>query len=110
MGDIVFYEGDGGSQDIVQTVSDSPGQDFRPDSNDEIRSLKLLNVRAGAVISVFDDKRGSKTDDFAVIQVKVTSPEYPVSTFERSYEDEYVIVSYGKRNGLDGKVSRIRVN
>ncbi len=110
MGEIVFYEGSGGSQDIVQTVSDAPGQDFRPDKNDEIRSMRLLNVRAGAVISVFDHKRASKTDDFAVIQCKAPAPEYTVTTFERSYEDEYVIVSYGKRNGLDGKVSRIRVN
>jgi hypothetical protein len=110
MGDIVFYEGSGGSQDIVQTVSDSPGQDFRPDHNDEIASVKLLDVRPGTVISVFDDRRGSKDDDFAVIQCKKSAPEYTVSTFERSYEDEYVLVSYGRRDGLDGKVSRIRIS
>jgi hypothetical protein len=110
MGQIVFYEGNGGSQDIVHTTNDAPGQDFRPDQNDEARSLKLLNARMGCIVSVFDSPSGSTTDDFCVIQVKRSSPEYSVATFERSYEDEYVLVSYARKNGLDGKVSRIRIN
>ena len=110
MGQIVFYEGNGGSQDIVHTTDDSPGQDFRPRQNDEARSVKLLNVRAGCVISVFDHPRGERTDDFCIIQVKRSSPQYTVETFERSYEDEYVLASYARKNGLDGKVSRIRVS
>jgi len=110
MGQIVFYEGNGGSQDIVHTTDDSAGQDFRPRQNDEARSVKLLNVRRGCVISVFDAPNGSTTDDFCVIQVKRSSPEYTVGTFERSYEDDDVLVSYARKNGLDGKVSRIRVN
>ena len=110
MGQIVFYEGNGGSQDIVQTVDDSAGQDFRPRVNDEARSVKLLDVRAGCVISVFDSPGGQTNDDFCVIQVKRRSPEYTVATFQRSYEDDDVLVSYARRNCLDGKVSRIRVN
>lgn len=110
MGQIVFYEGNGGSQDIVTTFSDNPGQDRRVNPNDEARSVKLLDVRAGTVISVFDAKNGSQTDDFCVIQVKRSSPEYTVGTFERSFEDESVIVSYARKNGLDGKVSRVRIN
>ena len=109
MGQIVFYEGNGGSQDIVTTFSDNPGQDRRV-PNDEARSVKLLNVRVGTVISVFDAKNGSQNDDFCVIHVKRSSPEYTVGTFERSYEDDDVLVSYGSKNGLDGKVSRVRVN
>jgi hypothetical protein len=54
--------------------------------------------------------RGRTTDDFCVIQVKRSAPEYIVGTFERSYEDEYVLVSYARKNGLDGKLSRIRIN
>jgi hypothetical protein len=109
MGQVVFYEGNGGSQDIVTTFSDQSGQDRRV-PNDEARSVKFLDVRGGAVISVFDAKNGSEKDDFCVIQVKRSSPEYTVGTFERSYEDEYVLVSYANKNGLDGKVSRVRVN
>jgi hypothetical protein len=110
MGQIVFYEGNGGSQDIVHSTDDAPGQDFRPRQNDEARSVKLLNVRTRSVISVFDSPSGSTTDDFCVIQVKRSAPEYTVGTFERSYEDEYVLVSYAHKNGLDDKVSRIRIN
>jgi hypothetical protein len=110
MGQIVFYEGNGGSQQIEQTLNDSPGQDVRAAPNDEHRSVKLLNVRAGCVISVFDRPDGGTTDDFCVVQVKRSSPEYTVGTFERSYEDDDVLVSYAHHNGLDGRVSRIRVN
>lgn len=109
MGQIVFYEGNGGSQDIVHAVEDDAGQDFRPRKNDEVRSVVLYNVREGAVVSVFDSPRAERTDDFAVIHVKRQVPEYTVNTFERSYEDETVLVSYGRQNGLDGKVSRIRI-
>jgi len=111
MGEIVFYEGNGASQDIVITLTDEAGQDkkLKGKQNDEARSTKLLNVRAGCVISVFDDPNAARTDDFCIIQVKRSAPEYVIRTFERSYEDEYVLVSYANRNGLDGKVSRIKV-
>lgn len=69
-----------------------------------------MPVREGAVITVFDDRRGRTRDDFCVMRVKRTSVEYTVGTFERSYDDEYVAVSYAHRNGLDGKVSRIRID
>lgn len=110
MGQIVLYEGNGGSQDIVQAFEDIPGQNSRVNPNDEARSLKLLDVRSGAVIRVFDDGNGSTQDDFCVIRVKQRLPEYTVGTFERSYEDLYVSVSSAYRNGLDGKVSRIRID
>ncbi|NSL87675.1 hypothetical protein [Chitinophaga solisilvae] len=110
MGIIVFYEGNNGTQNIVQTVEDTPGQNFRPVKNDEIRSMKLYGVRAGCVITVYDSPDGSTSDDFSIINVKRISPEYTVATFERSYEDEYVVVSFIRNNGLDGKISRIKIN
>ncbi|MCY0990374.1 hypothetical protein OV203_24755 [Nannocystis sp. ILAH1] len=110
MGIIVFYEGNNATQNIVQTVEDTPGQDFRPIRNDEIRSLKLYGARAGAVIQLYDDPNGSTSDDFTIIHVKRIVPEYVVGTFERSYEDDTVIVNFIRNNGLDGKVSRIRIS
>ena len=62
------------------------------------------------MVWVFDSPSGNTADDFCVVHVKRSSPEYIVATFERSYEDDDVLVSYGRRNGLDGKVSRIRVS
>ncbi len=110
MGQIVLYEGNGGSQNIVQSFNDTPGQSSRVTPNDEARSLKLLDVRVGAVIAVYDSPDGSTNDDYCIIRVKRSTPEYTVPTFERSYDDEYVSVSFARNNGLDGKVSRIRIN
>ncbi|MBO9730746.1 MAG: hypothetical protein J7623_19040 [Chitinophaga sp.] len=110
MGIIVFYEGNNGTQNIVQTVEDTPGQNFRPVKNDEIRSCKLYGVRPGCEIMAYDSPDGSTSDDFTIINVKRISPEYTVDTFERSYEDEYVVVSFIRNNGLDGKISRIKIN
>lgn len=109
VGRIVLYEGNGGSQDIVHTYTDARGQSKRVRPNDEARSLKLFNVRAGAVIVVYDNSDGKRNDDYCIIRVKRRQPEYTVTTFERSYSDVYVSVSYVRRDGLDGRVSYIRI-
>jgi len=110
MGIIAFYEGNNATQNIVQTIEDNPGQDFKPVQNDEIRSAKLFDVRPGAEIRVYDSPDGNTGDDFCIVNVKRPSPEYIVGSFERTYEDEYVRVTFIRNNGLDGKISRIRVN
>jgi hypothetical protein len=48
--------------------------------------------------------------DFCIVNVKRPTPEYIVDTFERTYEDEYVRVTFIRNDGLDGQVSRIKVN
>lgn len=110
MGIIAFYEGNNATQNIVQSVEDSPGQNFRPVRNDAIRSAKMYDVRPGCEIRVYDSPDGTGDDDFCIVNVKRQAPEYVVGTFERSYEDEYVIVSFIRNNGLDGQVSRIKIN
>ncbi|PSL44184.1 hypothetical protein CLV51_10649 [Chitinophaga niastensis] len=110
MGIIAFYEGNNATQNIVQTVEDYPGQDFRPVQNDEIRSAKIYDVRPGCEIRVYDSPDGATNDDFCIVNVKRPIPEYVIGTFERTYEDEFVRVTFIRNNGLDGKISRIRVN
>lgn len=110
MGIIAFYEGNNATQNVVQAVEDYPGQDFRPVSNDTIRSAKIYNVRPGCEIRVYDAPNGDMSDDFCIVQVKRPAPEYVVDTFERTYEDEFVRVTFIRNNGLDGKISRIRIN
>ncbi|MDC0670561.1 hypothetical protein POL58_22585 [Nannocystis sp. ncelm1] len=95
---------------MVQAVEDAPGQDFRPIHNDAIRSAKFYNVRPGAEIRLYDDPSGATTDDFCIILVKRAAPEYIIPSFERTYEDEYVRVAFIRNNGLDGQISRIRIN
>jgi len=110
MGIIAFYKGNNGTQDVVQTVEDYPGQDFRPVQDDTIRSAKIYNVRPGCEIRLFDSASGNMSDDFCIVNVKRNAPEYTLDSFERSYEDEYVRVTFIRNDGLDGKISRIRIN
>ena len=108
-GIIAFYEGNGASQNVIQAVEDYPGQDFRPIADNAIRSLKLYNVRSGAEIRVYDSAAGATDDDFCVIRVKRVAPEYVLQSFERTFEDEYVMVTFIRNNGLDGQISRILI-
>jgi hypothetical protein len=107
---IAFFEENNATGALVQAVEDAPGQDFKPAKDNAIRSLKLFNVRPGAQIRLYDSPDGSTSDDFCIINVKRNSPEYIVASFERSFEDEYVIVTFIRNNGLDGQISRIRMN
>lgn len=109
MGLIVFYEGNNASQSLVQTVDDNPGQDFQPVKN-EIRSLKLFNVRSGCRIRVYDSTDGSISDEFCIINVKTTMVEYIVNIFEQSYEDGVVVVTFIPSKARDGKVLRIKID
>ncbi len=109
-GIIAFYEGNNATGEMIQAVEDTPGQDFRPIKDNAIRSLKLYNSRPGTEIRLFDSPDGATNDDFCIVNVKRVSPEYIVGSFERSYEDEYVRVTFIRNNGLDGQISRIRIN
>lgn len=109
-GIIAFYDGNGATGQMLQAVEDAPGQDFRPARDNTVRSLKMHNVRPGAEIRLYDSPDGSTSDDFSIINVKRVAPEYIVQSFERSYEDEYVRVTFIRNNGLDGQISRIRIN
>ena len=109
MGIIAFYQGLDGSGKIIQTIEDSRGQNFRPGSNGEISSAKLYSVMADFMIIVYASPEGSENEDFCIVNVKRVAPEYIVRSFERSYEDEYVVVTYVRKNGLNGKIQRIKI-
>jgi hypothetical protein len=117
-GTLIFKEGNGGSQNTVAQITDAPGQWYNLKkktpanigANDETRSLILQNVRAGAVVSVYDSSSGDASDDYCVITAKQFIPYRIISTYESSFEDSEVRVQYFSKNGLDGKVSFIRVN
>jgi hypothetical protein len=108
MGIITLYEGNGATQDIVGAYPDHP-YEGQVSPNDKARSLKLNDVRSGCRIIVLDSPNASRDDDFCIIDVKILVPEYIVETFERSFEDAIVRVMYIRNNGLDGRVSYIRI-
>ena len=108
MGNITLYEGNGASQNIVNSYSDSPWSgEVKP--NDEARSLKLNNVRAGCKIIVYDRKDAGTSDDYCIIEVKKEGHEIIVPTFEQSMDNDNVRVTFVRNNGLDGKVSYIKI-
>ena len=52
----------------------------------------------------------TKGDDWTEIKIKqkISSP-YGIDTYESSFEDDTVKVTFHSHNGLDGKVSRMEV-
>ena len=56
-----------------------------------------------------DDPDGDIGDDWTEIKVKMLFTSKVIGTFEHSYANDYVEVTYHTHNGLDGKVSRIKI-
>ena len=115
MATIDLYEGNGGSQSLLYTVRYKAGKNIKFEGhddipNDEARSCVLNDMPVGAVIKFFDDPDGGTDDDWCKIKVLKTHQQYTVASFERTYEDEYVAVTYHRDNGLDGRVSRMEMS
>ena len=115
MGAIVFFEDNGCRGDVVgvwfegaspTTIHFKTLPGFH---NDEARSLRIVNLPKNSSITLWDNPGGSKIDDWAEIILRAHASEYDVNSFERSYEDATVKVTYHRKNGLDGKVSRADV-
>ncbi len=118
-GEFTFYDGNGAGKKMLGSLSDSPGQKYNlkkkkpPFTNDEARSVVLHNVRAGAVLTVYDSPDGKKQDDWTRIEVKKQVLSYEIKSFDgQPMEDDVVKVNPhpDNNNGLDGKVSRIEID
>ncbi len=83
--------------------------DYDIDYNDAARSVQLHNVPAGTTIRVTDAPDGDKTDDYTDIYVKKSGCLIKVNSFEDSYENDHIKVAYHEHNGLDGKISYVKV-
>ena len=109
-----LYEGNDASQNLVcsNRVSGPRTIVLTSDAycnNDEARSLTLYDFPADKVLFVYDESGGSRGDDWTLIVPKRTISQTTVGSFERSYETADVRVCYYPSNGLDGKVSRVRI-
>jgi hypothetical protein len=110
---LVFYQKNGCRGAFAET-SDSKGQVINTKrrkrwKNDFYRSLKLINVRQGAKIYVYDSPGGNRNDDWTLITVRNQVPAIRINSFERNRDDKDVKVTYHARSRLDGKVSRIEI-
>lgn len=77
--------------------------------NDEARSVKLFDLQKGSIIRLYDSPDGKTNDDWVSIELKKNITELCVGSFERSIRNSTLTVSFHRNNGLDGKVSYIRV-
>jgi hypothetical protein len=81
--------------------------------NDDARSAMIIGpITAGWSMVVYDNTDGKKSDDWAVIQFIRDLPAgqaVTIGTFERSYTESFVRVTYHRKNGLDGKISRVEI-
>jgi hypothetical protein len=114
-GVITFYEGNNGTQDVVAKFGDDAtvDLDLKSDNmgipNNEARSVTLSWVRPGTRIRVYDSPSGSTDDDWTDIYVRQLREMIVITAFDKNVDNADVQVSWHKDNGIDGKVSRIRI-
>ncbi|GAB3056930.1 hypothetical protein [Stenotrophomonas tumulicola] len=111
----VLLRGNNGTQRISCTfgLTRSDFWNIKKESgchNDDARSMNILSAKEGTIITVYDSPSGSEKDDYTVIRVKRDLDTVrTVPTFEGDSEDEYLVIDHHHVNGLDGKVSAVRV-
>jgi len=66
-------------------------------------------VKAGTVIRLYDNSKGKKNDDWLDVKIKrdLINHRYVIPNLEYSFEDAFVKAKYHRKNGLNGKVSRM---
>ncbi len=106
---VIFYEGNGCSQDIVKSYG-KDNVDGKISPNDEARSVNLIQVPAGTTIMVYDSPDAKENDDFATIVIKKRVFDFCIRTFEASIYTDNVEMTYTRKNGLDGKVSYVKIH
>lgn len=115
LGTLTFRENNGCGGD-AKSFSDAPGNYTMGNYgwNDEARSLELFNVGAPTTIYVYDSSSGSTTDDWTEIHISASVSYLCINTFHQTvtlYENGNEVGWMNNRynNGLDGKVSLVRV-
>lgn len=116
-GGIYFYEQNNANRN-GDTVCVLPRADYnirlasKGCENDEARSMELRGLKAGMTIVVSDSPDANHEDDFAIIRANrdiSLTENVVVSTFEKTENNEAYSIRYFGNNGLDGKVSHIKV-
>lgn len=113
--DIEFYNKSDGSGRLEGRLPDSATTSMnlkkeKKWNNDEIKSVRLKSVTRGTIIQLFDDPDAKKNDDWVEIYVKKSGADIVIGNLERNHEDSYYKQTFHKKNGLNGKVSHIKVD
>jgi len=123
----VFYEGSNCSQEVKGLFDAESGADDYWEkcegysgngscANDEIRSLLIQpGVRKGKDVRVYDDPNGGLNDDYTSIYRgwKTLDAPFCINGFEHDTSDREnaagITVNYHYNNGLNGKISYIKI-
>jgi endonuclease YncB( thermonuclease family) len=109
----LFSEYDCLDKNVGQTGG-APGQLIEFSSNDrfqddEARSLLFHGLNVGTIIRLYDDPAGDISDDWVDILVKREVESYCVISFETTFEDSVISITYSEVDGLDAEVSLMMV-
>ncbi|HEY0372500.1 MAG TPA: M12 family metallo-peptidase [Thermoanaerobaculia bacterium] len=109
-----LHEGNGAGQNLVCSLQAAQSASVRfpghaDCDNDEARSMRMHNIRAGTTLTLFDSPDGLRSDDWVEITALRNITTKIIPTFEKSFSDPDVRVLYRRKDGLDGKVSRLDV-
>lgn len=80
---------------------------------DEIRSMELNGISAGTRIELYDSPSADRQDDFTIIDVKQSVPlrqRVRINSLEGSEDNFWYRKLAFRNNGLDGKISRIKIS
>ena len=80
--------------------------------NDDVKSMQLIgSFPRGFKVRVYDNSAGHHNDDWTSVLVKkeLINARIIIGTFEDDFESHEIRVDYHRKNGLDGKVSRIDI-
>jgi len=94
---------------VLTNLKDTHRYPDNHDLNDHARSA-VINASGPVTFTVYDSPSGSTGDDYTTITVKQAVSNYLIPTFEANIiNDPYVTVTFHHDNGLDGKVSSLRI-
>jgi len=112
-GVISFHEGNDGRQnkvcDLTPTAQIVRFKSHAACDNDEARSVVLTQLAPGTRIDIFDNPDCRTNDDWTSIDVRRPVFRKTIGSFQRTFQDDDVTVAYHRENGLDGKVSCVRI-
>ena len=78
--------------------------------NDEIRSVSLLNMKRGRLVELYDSPSSSTNDDFIIIRSRTNDSRWiNINNLEQNQYNSRVNATFYRDNGLNGKVSSIKV-
>ena len=118
MATITWFEGNDGSQNVVRRDSFSNSNSYyiasnlkrESGQNDEIRSVVLENLPKGTRLTVYDNPDGKTDDDWTTLVIKEYKPKIVIRHFEETKETSDYRMDYHRKNGLNGKISRVVID